>query len=271
MDEDGSGLPERQENAVKGDHGHVLVVAGSCRYTNTPSIAALGALRTGTDLVTVAAPDRSARLAPSFALNIVSDPLDGLRLGPDHVDTVLERAGEADCLAVGPGLGRADATQDAVVDILDAYGGGAVVDADAIHAAADQPAVLEDCVVTPHAGEFDVLTGEHPGDTVDDRIDAVTQAADDLDCTVLLKGPQDVVSDGERTEQVDAGNPYMTRGGTGDVLTGAAAGLVAQGLDRFDAAVTAAQVNGEAGDRALEQHGEGFLLEELLDELAEVV
>ncbi|MDY6770039.1 MAG: NAD(P)H-hydrate dehydratase [Candidatus Nanohaloarchaea archaeon] len=261
-------LPERDGNAVKGDHGHVLVVGGSDRYTNTPGIVALGALRVGTDLVTAAAPGRSADATATAALNITSEPLDGPRLAAEHVDTVVELAGERDCLAIGPGLGRADATQAAVIDVLDRYDGPAVVDADAIHAAAGAPDVLEGCIVTPHAGEFAALTGEEPGDAVDDRADAAARAADDLDCTVLLKGPVDIVADGDRTERVDAGNPHMARGGTGDVLTGIAAGLVAQGRDPFPAAVTAAGLNGAAGDRALAAHGPGFLLEEMLDAVA---
>lgn len=257
---------------MKGDHGRVLVVAGSARYTNTPAIVSLGALRTGVDIVTLAAPEPSARAAVTFALNIISEPLPGPELRPEHVDTVLEQAGEADCIAIGPGLGREAATQEVVIDILDAYSGRAVVDADAIHAAAQQPDVLgAGTVVTPHAGEFEALTGEAPGSGREERKQLVAEAAAELGCTVLLKGHDDVISDGEKTVINESGNPSMTRGGTGDILTGVAAGLLAQGLAPLPAAETAAAVTGAAGDRALEEHGEGFLLEEMLEQLSTVV
>ncbi|MDY6761985.1 MAG: NAD(P)H-hydrate dehydratase [Candidatus Nanohaloarchaea archaeon] len=264
-------LPERTENAVKGDHGHVLVVGGSNQYSNTPAIVSMGALRAGTDLVTVAAPRRSADITASFALNLVTAPIDGKYLKNGHVDTVIDLAADVDCLAVGPGLGRTRETQDAVVELLDRYDGAAVVDADAIHAAADDPAVLDGSVVTPHAGDFEALTGAAVSTTIGERRTAVEQAAADLGCTVLLKGAVDIVSGDGRTETVDAGNPYMTRGGTGDILTGITAALLAQGLAPFDAATTAAQVNGTAGDRALDDHGPGFLLEEMLEHVSTVI
>ncbi|MDY6766419.1 MAG: NAD(P)H-hydrate dehydratase [Candidatus Nanohaloarchaea archaeon] len=245
-------LPERSENSVKGDFGHVLVVGGSRRYTNTPAIVGTAALRTGVDLVTVAAPERSADITASYALNTVTTPLPGDAFRSQHVDRVLDTTA-ADCLAVGPGLGRHQPVQEAVVELLERWDGPAVVDADAIHAAADTPAVLADTVVTPHTGEFESLTGETVSPDTAERRTAVEQTASAYSCTVLLKGAVDVISDGERTTAVEAGNPYMTRGGTGDTLTGITAGLIAQGRGGFDAAVDAAAVNGAAGDSALKE------------------
>lgn len=265
-------VPDRESDAVKGDSGHVLVVGGSRRYTNTPAIVALGALRSGTDLVTVAAPDHSARIAPTFALNTVTEPLDGPALAPGHVDTVIELAERADCVAIGPGLGRADGTAEAVRSLLAELDAPAVVDADAIHAVADDPDVLDpDTVVTPHAGEFAALTGEELSDDVDRRRETVAAAARALGCTVLAKGPVDVISGGDRTVTNATGNPYMTRGGTGDTLTGITAALRAVDVAPVDAAHVAAHLNGAAGDAALAAQGAGFLLEELLAHLSEMM
>ncbi|MFB6076851.1 MAG: NAD(P)H-hydrate dehydratase [Candidatus Nanohaloarchaea archaeon] len=263
-------LSDRARTAVKGDHGHVLVVGGSHRYTNTPAIVALGALRTGIDLVTVAAPERSARVVPTFALNIVSKPLPGDHLGTGHVDTVTDLAETVDVIAIGPGLGRTEGTAAAVRDIL-ASGIPAVIDADAIPAVASHPGRCEGNILTPHAGEFETLTGVHPGDDTGDREDAVTAAAAERDCTVLLKGPTDVISDGDRTATVTAGTPAMTRGGTGDVLTGIAAAVLARTGDPFDSARAAASLNGTAGEEAQTVHGDGFLIEEMIDSISQVL
>lgn len=262
-------LPERARDAVKGDAGHVLVVGGSARYTNTPAIVGTAALRAGTDLVTLAAPGRSADASATFALNLVSEPLDGDAFRPAHLDAVLELADRADVLAVGPGLGRRDRTRQAVRELLDATDLPAVVDADAIHAVADHHDLLKPgTVVTPHAREFETLTGTDPGADQEDRRAAVESAAADLGCTVLLKGAIDVISDGDRTATNGTGNPTMTRGGTGDALTGITAAIRAMGVDAFDAARAAAILNGAAGDEALAADGPGYLLEDLLRHLS---
>lgn len=265
-------LLDRPRDAVKGDFGDILVVGGSHRYTNTPAIVAGGALRTGADLVRVAAPERSADATATFALNLITTPLDGHRLRPGNVDAVLDAAAGVDCLAVGPGLGRADATLEAVRDLLGARDVPAVVDADALRALPDHAdSVGSGDVLTPHAGEFAVLTGEEIGGAVEDRKETVRAAAAEFGCTVLLKGPVDVVSDGDRVETNGTGNPYMTRGGTGDVLTGVAAALLAQGNDPVDAAGAAAYINGSAGDTVAMEKGRGFTLEEHLEAVADVV
>ncbi len=258
----------READGHKGDNGCVLVVGGSARHVNTPGIVAGGALRVGVDTVTVAAPAAAAAASAAFHLNTMVRRLGGDRLQRGHVDTVLDV--DADCVVIGPGLGRADVTREAVRAVLDGVD-AAVVDADALHAIADRPSLLPDrCVLTPHAGEFAALTGEEPGDG-DDRAAAVRAAADRYGCTVLLKGPVDVVSDGAETVQNETGTPQMTRGGTGDVLAGIVAGFVAQGTDAVDAAAAAAYVNGRAGEDAAAMYGDGFLLEEMLSQVSAVV
>ncbi len=262
-------LPERASDAVKGDHGHVLVVAGSGTYPSTAGITALAALRTGTDLVTIAAPGRAADISGSVALNIVSERLDGDKLLMSHSDTVLDLAARADSLVIGPGLGRIDTTQRAVRDILDRWDGPAVVDADAIHAVADHHDLLDAAtVVTPHRREFEALTGDDPGTDTDARRPAAERAAADLGCTVLLKGPVDIVTDGTDTRTNATGNPTMSRGGTGDSLAGITAAIRALAVDPVPAGHAAAALNGSAGDEALASDGPGYLLEEMLHHLS---
>lgn len=249
----------------------MLVVGGSRRYTNTPAIVSLGSLRVGTDLVSVASPGRSADLSAARALNIVSQPLDGNHLRADHVPTIRRMADDADCLAIGPGLGTGESVSEAVREILDGFEGRSVVDADALHATADRPALLEGSVITPHSQEFEMLSRTVLEPTAEPERETVRRLADELECTVLLKGSDDRISDGDSVKLNTTGNRFMTRGGTGDILTGLVAGLIAQGAEPFQAAVKAAELNGRAGERAAEACGEGFLLEEMLAAVSELV
>lgn len=263
-------FPERADDAHKGDFGRLLVVAGAHRFTNTPAIVALGALRTGIDLVDVAAPERAADTTATFALNLLTAPLPGKTLRMEHVDTLLERAGYADAAVIGPGLMAEDDTLDAVEQFLRERDIPAVIDADALRVAGEDTVSRGD-VLTPHSREFERLTGSAPPKDGRERTEAVQGAAERLGCTVVLKGPTDILSDGDRLGTNATGNPSMTRGGTGDVLAGIAGALLAGGTDGYTAASAAAYLNGVAGDRVLGAVGEAYLLEELLDRVASVV
>lgn len=259
-------FPERADDAHKGDHGRLLVVGGAHRFTNTPGIVAMAALRTGIDLVDVAAPARAADTTAGFALNLLTAPLEGKTLGTEHVDALLDREQYADAVVIGPGLMAEEDTRNAVEQFLTERSVPAVVDADALRVA-DSDVLSEDDVLTPHSREFERLTGSAPAKWMEDRVAAVRSAADRLGCTVVLKGPTDVVSDGNHTATNATGNPSMTRGGTGDVLAGVTGALLARGTEGYTAARAAAYVTGAAGDRVLDGVGEGYLLEEMLDRI----
>lgn len=264
-------FPERETDAHKGDFGRLLVIGGAHRFANTPGIVAMGALRTGIDLVDVAAPERAADTTAGVALNLLTAPLEGKTLGPEHVDTLLEREAYADATVIGPGLLTADDTVDAVERFLAERDIPTVVDADALRVLPDDDLLSSEDVLTPHSREFERLTGSEPPRAVEQRRETVRSAAARLGCTILLKGPVDVVSDGDRVATNATGNPSMTRGGTGDVLAGITGALLARGTDAYTAGRAAAYITGAAGDRAVDAIGEGYLLEELLDRVATVV
>jgi NAD(P)H-hydrate epimerase len=256
---------DRPAQSHKGDFGHVLVVGGG-PYAGAPALAGLATLRAGADLATVAVPEAVAGAVQSFSPDLIVQEVAGDHLKPAHVDRLLELAADRDGVVLGPGLGEADDTRDAVVEFLEAYDGPAVVDADALQAVPriDTQATL---VCTPHQGEL----GEMGGPAADDwreRADAVEAYARELGHTLLVKGAYDIVSDGDTTRINRTGNPGMTVGGTGDVLAGATGALLCR-LDPVDAAAAAAFANGTAGDRVAERHGgeSGFLASDLLDEL----
>lgn len=243
-----------------------------------PALAGIACLRSGAGLVGVATP-RSvqatvAGYCPSYMTHALAD--DGERLVEGAGPALLSLFQQADASAIGPGLGRNEAITE-LVGMSWTVAKPLVFDADALHALATRrgrwTAPPGPRVLTPHAGEFARLSGEPLRDPNDDaeRLDRAARLARELggpETVVLLKGARTVVTDGERFSVNATGNPGMATGGTGDVLTGVVAALVAQGLSAFDAARLAAFVHGLAGDLAAAKLGETSLTAtDLLDAL----
>jgi NAD(P)H-hydrate epimerase len=253
----------RPEQSHKGDFGEVLVVGGG-PYTGAPALTARAALRAGADLVRVACPESIAREVQSYSESLILRPYHGDRLAAAHVDPVLDLAADHDTVVIGPGLGSHEETLAAVSDILEAYEGTAVVDADALQVV---PAVETDAtlICTPHQGELRKMGGETDEDWRT-RTDLVVEFAAELGHVLLVKGAYDVIGDGGEHRVNRTGNPGMTVGGTGDVLAGAA-GALACVLAPFEAAAVAAYANGRAGDAAVEDSGHGLVAPDLIDRL----
>ncbi|MGC9435678.1 MAG: NAD(P)H-hydrate dehydratase [Methanomicrobiales archaeon] len=247
--------PRRAPGAHKGDGGEVLVVGGG-PYQGAPYLAARGALRAGADLVRVATP------VPLYQPDLITEHLPGERIGPEHLPRLIELAGRADAVVVGPGLGQ-DAHE--VITALAPRCRRLVCDADAL--ALPLPAGQE-TIYTPHAGEFARITGVTLPSGIAKRARAVHDAAGDG--TILLKGAVDIISDGIRLRFNPTGTPAMTTGGTGDVLAGVAAALFCH-LPAFEAACVAAYINGRAGERAAERLGCGMTASDLAREIASVI
>jgi len=258
---------ERDPRGHKGDFGRVLVVGGG-PYTGAPALSARAALRAGADLAFLAVPDAVADTIRGYSENLIVDGLVGTRLVPEHVPELLERASDVDVVVLGPGLGDADDTLDAVAEFLAAYDGRAVVDADALQVVpdVDTDATL---VCTPHQGELQGMGGPEADDW-EERADAVEAFAAELGHTLLVKGAHDVVSDGETTRVNRTGNPGMTVGGTGDVLAGATAAMLST-LDPVPAASVGAYANGAAGDLVVADHGYGLLATDVVDALPDAL
>lgn len=258
---------ERDPQGHKGDFGRVLVIGGG-PYTGAPALSAQAALRAGADLAFLAVPDGVADAVQGYSENLIVDGLVGTRLVPEHVPGLLERASDVDVVVLGPGLGDADTTLDAVADFLAGFQGRAVVDADSLPVVpdVDTDATL---VCTPHQGELQKMGGPAAEDW-EDRADAVESFADELGHTLLVKGAYDVVSDGETTRVNRTGNPGMTVGGTGDVLAGATAAMLST-LDSVPAASVGAYANGTAGDLVVDDHGYGLLATDLVDALPDAL
>ena len=251
----------RDPTAHKGAFGRVLVIGGG-PYTGAPALSAQAALRAGADLAYVACPESVASEIQTYSENLIVEPQSGGWIGPQNVPTLLEAASGMDCVVLGPGLGDAEPTMDAVSEFLSAFEGTAVVDADALSGV---PGTETDATLlcTPHQGEFEAMGGEHATDP-DDRAERVATLAAEIGATLLVKGAVDVISDGETTRRNRTGNPGMTVGGTGDVLAGVTAAMACV-LDPIHAAAIGAYANGRAGDIVAAEYSHGLTATDLLD------
>jgi len=259
--------------ARKYDFGHLLIIGGSKLYTGSPILAAMAALRTGADLVTIVAVERAANVAAAYSPNLIAYPLRGNYLNRSHLPELAKFVKNKDAVVLGGGLWRQPPVLDAVRAFVKQIDLPTVIDADAIHAVAADKKVLNGgkFVLTPNEREFAVLAGKKPAKSVDERIKIVKEAAAELKAVVMLKGRIDVISDGERVALNKTGNPFMTVGGMGDTLAGVCGSLLAQGHELFTAACAAAYINGRAGDIAARRLGAGIVATDLIDALPKAI
>ena len=264
---------KRPGSAHKYDFGHLLVIGGSKMYSGSPALAALSAYKTGVDLVTVAAPERSANIIATFSPDMITYPLKGNYINQNHLKELLKLTENKRAVVIGGGMERRKETQKAIISFLKKTNLPCVVDADAIHAVAkDKNAVKnKNFVLTPHAKEFYVLTGvETKGLSQEAIAKLVKEAASKLKTTILLKGNTDVISDGKKVVLNKSGNPYMTKGGTGDTLAGILGSLLAQGIDLFTASAAAAYINGKAGDIAAKEKKQALTSTDVISSIHKV-
>ncbi|MEK7474595.1 MAG: NAD(P)H-hydrate dehydratase [Candidatus Coatesbacteria bacterium] len=251
-------IPQRSPTAHKHAVGRVLLVAGSRSMTGAALLSGAGALAGGAGMVYVAAPASAAALLhgrqPELIIRPQAETAAG-GLSADALEDLLAFAKPMHAAGIGPGLGVEEATRQAVIALVERLECPVVVDADALNALVGRVEVLKKAkaprVLTPHAGELARLM-ETTADVIDaDRIGSAVAAATRFGATILLKGARTVVAQpGGRAFVVSTGNPGMASAGTGDVLTGLAAALLAQGLSPVAAAILGAHVHGLAGDFA---------------------
>jgi NAD(P)H-hydrate epimerase len=257
-------LPKRRPEAHKGDFGHVFLLAGSRGMVGAGCLAAWGALRGGAGLVTLGCPES---LYPIFASKLTEPmglPLPetaGGGLAASGLDRIVEFAYRCQVVAVGPGLGRDPETAELVRMISARLDHVLILDADALNAFAGRAELFAErkgpTLITPHPGEMGELLGRNAAEVQEHREEAAAEFARRFQVfAVLLKGAGTVVTDGERVFVNPTGNPGMATGGSGDVLTGLAAALVAQRLDHFEAGCLGAYLHGQAGDIAARKYGQ---------------
>lgn len=254
-------LPRRPATGHKGTFGHALVIAGSAGKVGAALLCAEGALRGGAGLVTVAAPPEVRPVVEQRILEAMSAELDYEAPLEDSLRALDRLAAGKAAIAWGPGMPTSEAARAVLFAALARLSLPIVLDADALNHVAVEPSVVRSArspvVLTPHPGEAARLLGRATPDVQSDRLGSARQLAADSGAVVVLKGARTVVAapDG-RAALNPTGNPGMATGGTGDVLCGLIAALLAQGLDAFDAACVGAYVHGRAGDLARARRGE---------------
>ncbi len=252
-------ITSRPPEAHKGDFGRLLIVGGSEIFSGAPALVALSALRAGVDLTYIAAPQRTAYAISSMAPDLITVKLEGSHLNPRNTAVVKRYLETSTAVVMGPGLGLHKETKDAVMKVIEMIEGERIpllLDADGLKAFAEsRRKISSPLVLTPHAEEYRLLTGKKLPMDLQKRMEEVRKTARKLRAVILLKGHVDVISDGERIKLNFTGNPGMTVGGTGDVLSGIVGALLAQGAAPFEAAVAGAFINGAAGDFVQSEKG----------------
>ncbi len=250
-------LPERFAFGHKGHFGHVLVIAGSEGKTGAAALSALGAQRAGAGLVTVACPASLNEILEGLCMEAMTAPVAETKartLAAGAEVALLALAQERDVVALGPGIGRDSETGELVRSLALQIEKPLVIDADALYALAGGHAALQarraPTILTPHPGEAARLLSVATSDINRDRLTAARRLAEESGAVVVLKGAGSVIAaPGERTVVNSTGGPLLASGGSGDVLTGMVAALLAQGLAARAAAVLAVFLHGWAADR----------------------
>lgn len=263
-------LPDRNPWGHKGNFGKLLLLCGSRGYTGAAFFAAMGALRSGAGLVFLGVPESIYGIEAVKLNEPVIFPLPdaGGRLSADAVPEILTRLPQMDAVLVGPGLGQSEGTLAVVRAVLENAQCPVVVDADGINVLSAHRDLLRGrkspTILTPHDGEFARLGGV----IGEDRMAAVAALAEELGCTVLLKGHETCITDGIDGYINPTGNPGMAVGGSGDVLAGVITALLGAGLPPLEAAACGAWLHGAAGDRCAAELGQyGMLPTDMLSAL----
>ena len=279
-----STLPDRPMSGHKGTFGKALIVGGSTHYVGAPYLAATAAGRVGAGLVTLAVPQSLQMAIAAKAVEPTYLPLPEESPGVPHADAadlIAEQAVKGTRhLLIGPGIGQADSTREMVTRLL--LKGGAlpplVIDADGLNVLASSSEswwseFSQEAILTPHPGEMARLTGRSTKDIQGYRVEIAVESATKWRKIVVLKGAFTVVAYPDGSSRLSPfANSAMATAGTGDVLAGTIAGLLAQGVEPEDAAALGVYLHGLAGERVSAELGEaGMLAGDLLPELPRAI
>lgn len=270
-------LPRRKKNANKGEFGKVAIVGGCSEYAGAPYLAAKAALRSGAGYTALFLPEG---LIPAYLLKSPEATIEKISDGDSlaFCDQYFEKLLTYDAIAFGMGAKNTADTLSAAEYLLETYEGKLLLDADAINALSSLSNNKKrtlfsrkkcDVLLTPHVKEFSRLSGKSLKQLETNGKDAATAFAwDHFGITVLLKGSTTFITDGKREAENETGTPAQAKGGSGDLLSGLCAGLMASGLDCFSAGCAGAFLAGRAAEIAETETGEyAMLASDVIDKL----
>ncbi len=266
IDEDlvGALLPVRAPDVHKGSNGRVLVLAGSVGMTGAAALTSLAALRTGAGVAILGIPASLNPILEMKLTEVMTVPLPETAeqaFASEAAAQAMRAAERVDAVALGPGIGTGEETQRFVATLVRELTQPLVLDADGLNCASAEPQILAErrgpLILTPHPTELSRLTGRSTAEILDDRIGAAKEAAQRFGCPVVLKGAHTLVADPAGRVRINlTGVSGMATAGSGDVLTGCIAALLAQGMAAFDAALCGVYLHGAAGELASVTVGE---------------
>lgn len=271
-------LPMRPDYSHKGNFGHTGIVAGSVGFSGAACLAALGARAAGSGLTTAAVPEGAYPVVASKLLDCMASPTGrGASFGKEDAQQVLEMAERWDSVAIGCGMGNTESVREFITELMAGLDIPYVLDADGLNVLGEdaERILRNNCdkgVITPHPGEMARLLGTTVDWVQSNRLEAVGRAADDFGVVCVLKGAHTLIAEPYgRTFFNLTGNSGLAKGGSGDVLAGMIAGLLAQGLSPVEAAVAGAWMHGQSADIAAERVARASMTpEDVIDCLSDV-
>lgn len=271
-------LPERKPSSHKGSFGRLVNIAGSLCYSGAAVMGTRAALRTGVGLCTLAAPVSVVKaLAGTLVENTfipLPETVDGF-IGENAQKSILSIFTKASAISVGCGLGNSENTRKMTEYIIKNASCPIIIDADGINSISDNINVLRErtgeTILTPHLFEFSRICKRSPAEIQNDRISVSRQFAQEYGVTVVLKGANTIITDGDDVYVNTSGNPGLAKGGSGDVLCGIIAGLAAQDVNPFWAAVCGVYCHGYTADLlAREMPSASILASDIINKLPQV-
>jgi hydroxyethylthiazole kinase-like uncharacterized protein yjeF len=258
-------LKIRKIDTHKGEFGKILVIGGSKNYSGAPTYTSLAAINFGCDLVITYVPEVVGDVVRSYSPNLIVRTNPGNWLNKNALEEIKELAIWADTLVIGPGLGMEKETEDFFVDLcsfLNENHKSYVIDADGLKLLKNHLNLVknQNIILTPHAGELKIMTDlDLPRyDAIERRADIIYKFAKQNDIILLVKGPYDYITNGNKLKINKTGCPEMSIGGTGDVLAGLCASFLATKNSAFKSACSAAFLNGYLGEYCKKSIGNRF-------------
>lgn len=265
--------PRRDPHSHKGQNGRLLIIGGSLDYFGAPILSGLGALGSGCDLVKLLVPECNFDVSRSFYPDFIVQKYPGNYINTRTLDHIQELLEKTDAVLIGPGISENPESLRVITKIIQKTTCPVVLDAEAIPSIAhlglpgNRPSTPL-LTITPHRGEMDEITEGTLPESPEEELHMVEDFSEKWGITVLLKKPRDIIASPDKlTRMNETGNAGMTVGGTGDVLSGLVASLIAQHLSPYEACICAAYLNGAAGDNLLRHRGYNFMATDLALEL----
>ena len=268
----------RNPKSHKGDNGKVLVIGGSRDYIGAVVLAGLAALRSGADIVTIAAPEKVGYAINALSADLIVKKFKGDDFCVSRANDILKLSNNFDAVLIGNGIGMH--AKSFCKKFIKECKKPMVIDADGIKAISLD--IVNNSILTPHAKELEILLKNsniklsiikkiNKEKNINKKISIIKKSIKIKNNIILLKGPTDIIISKNKTAFNKTGNAGMTKAGTGDVLAGLCAGYLAQTNDLFQSAVNAAYISGLIGDILLKKKkGYSYLASDMVDEIKKI-